>query len=1165
MSMFNGNLSTRETEYHSFVSDDLALEAIGMCAYTKSSMSAYLNPNNSDIVSYFDNKLNDNKAALLASDENKLLEKYSIMRFDKDTKKYTLVTGADIFKKSDGTSVPTINSIDTLLTRHNDIQRGGTATLGEVEVIKNIQISLSGCITFRPKLNILNCERTPLVRLYVKNRTNNNTSRSLANNGPPMIVAVPSRVTGNTYAYHDTSNLPIGVYSNPQHDGASNPANAIASELKLTYNSALGKFESGTQQMLARLLSDVDAAELTSIADILDQIDNATPDDFINPESSLYMGQFKTGIALPLTSENGNPHHFGPNMVGCAENNKKEKILVVNRSPRPFKAGDVVICNQIGGEWIIQGFDTPTIQDPKKTGIKTGRWSFNKWIANSDYFFRDKNYTIQENGNYLNNTLYTPDLYESKFRYRYYLSLSPDLNQESKGFNDPSFANDLDLRKIALINIYQNLNNFNESSIAAALATSPGAEQFKDQYNFSFEGYNLETVFSQVNAKMRGTNDKTIFSRTNPYALTAGIDQFYMFELAGFWGPVFPEGYNSQQCANLKTSNAQIFGQEGQAEDLHAKANDKILFDPESNDQFLYHLPAEIATNGPFVEKKLTSPRETFIGFIDSLKEDFTQSNLFESISNYLTGERYDIKKDINNNTLYGLEPISTNKITFIPLSLEMMAYNYNPSAYQTPGSPVNQEYSTYLTKYKYIKDAFLGLFSNNTDLDIQLLEDVINSNYRAIGVDTKKDGNGPIGGPDLLPDTEAGNEKSNMVGIIGAKNTFSGNGFITFTTRQYFGLPKIQKSAGGQAGSITILPIGGGVGWVGPSNPTLQYGFPQWGNSIDNYNSFGTTALHVRIFEAWPEEQTIYDSRYFAVLHFNPGSLFQEVETQVVDSGITIQDWAKEDGVGELNGLKYERSVDKIMYDVDFRVPTVGHPNDSNLDNKLVPEGSIIDRNGTTNGAVLRPPSEWRVCAVRRGQLLTKGGFRYFKRVIGLSNGPNAQFTIIDRGTKYKKDQEIILTKGAKIKVTVGDSGNIININIIDQGVGFMPSDFANKYELNGSDIYGYIATLKAEADGTPAKIMFHNGIVYDKLYIDEGPLELTLNPVRLTLPSNRGESAAEGTLTTTISLEGSTKKNFNAFYFFHNDILHTISISSLSPFTPGFGQYVTLEIGAG
>jgi hypothetical protein len=1146
--MFNGNLSTRETEYHSFVSDDLALEAIGMCAYTKSSMSAYLNPNNADVGSYFDDKLNDNKAALLASDTSKLLEKYSIMRFDTDTKKYTLVTEANIFKQSDGTSVTTINSIDTLLTRHNEIQLGDTATSGEAEVIKNIQISLSGCITFRPKLNILNCERTPLVRLYIKNRINNNTSRSLANNGPPMIVAVPSRVTGGKYAYHDTANLPVGVYSNPQHGGASNPANAIASELKLTYNSALGKFESGTQQMLARLLCTVDPAKIKNISDIEKRINEADPEDFIDPNSDLYMSQFETGIAIPLTCENGNPHHFGPNTVGCGEINKKEKILVVNRSPRSFAAGDVVICSQIGGEWIIQGFDVPAIltPSPPKPEIKIGRWSFNKWIANSDSFFRDQNYTTKENGNYLNNTLYTTDLYESKFRYRYYLCLHPELADAKKFSTNPIDIELNDIQKIALINI--------NPTIPREEAIEVEVENEKNNYDYIISSYPSDPLYFKKSGNI-------YFSRTNPYHLDLTIDEFSMQQLTGFWGPVFPDGYNSQQCTNFKRLNSDLFDISKNS----IKVNDKQLFDSESNTANLHHIPADIATIGSFDEQKLSSPYREYNGYRRALINNIKTVNTFEAVSNYLA---LSSGNDVNgvpkyqtemNGRFFGLDPINTTRITFIPLSLEMATCDY------TPDNPAVLDETL---KYKWIQDNFKNIYTLTPENVVSRNNFNLYKNLK-IGIDTERDGEGPIGGPELLPNTESLREKSNFVGIITAKNTFTGNGSsVSFITKQNFGLPSVLKSTLGRVGNVSVV---GGSLYLGMGTGGKEYGYPRWGSSTDNYNSFGTTALHVRIFENWPEEQTIYDGAFFSIFHFNPGSVFENVEKTLVNSGIKIDNWSKTDGSGVLNGLQYERYVDQIKYNVDFRVPTYGHPSDNNIDNRIIPSGSIIDRNGGPKGP-LRPESEWQVNTIRRGQLLSKGGFTYYKRVIGLDF--NKSKINLDMGSKYETGQQFVLDKGVIIKVDeVGNSGEIKTASTIDRGFGFMPSDFAEEYEIEYNDghetvnrtVYGYTVTLPTNSGGTPAKFLYQKGIVYEKEYTDEGPLEITQAPVRLTLPSKNGEDRTEGTLTTTINLGSSTKTKFDAFYFFHNDILHTISTIGLIGGLGAFPQYVTLEIGAG
>ena len=37
-------------------------------------------------------------------------------------------------------------------------------------------------------------------------------------------------------------------------------------------------------------------------------------------------------------------------------------------------------------------------------------------------------------------------------------------------------------------------------------------------------------------------------------------------------------------------------------------------------------------------------------------------------------------------------------------------------------------------------------------------------------------------------------------------------------------------------------------------------------------YNSLNLSTLRARVFHAWPRDLTIYDPRFFAVFHFNPG-----------------------------------------------------------------------------------------------------------------------------------------------------------------------------------------------------------------------------------------------------------------------------------------------------
>ena len=52
---------------------------------------------------------------------------------------------------------------------------------------------------------------------------------------------------------------------------------------------------------------------------------------------------------------------------------------------------------------------------------------------------------------------------------------------------------------------------------------------------------------------------------------------------------------------------------------------------------------------------------------------------------------------------------------------------------------------------------------------------------------------------------------------------------------------------------------------------------YPSWGARQDlTYSDPNTTALFVKIYEAWPRDQTIFDARFYAVHHFNAGNRLQ-------------------------------------------------------------------------------------------------------------------------------------------------------------------------------------------------------------------------------------------------------------------------------------------------
>jgi hypothetical protein len=1185
--MFDSNIHSVSTEYHSFATNDFALESLGIASYSTSSLKRYLvDKPSDDVKDLFDNTTQTAYDALVGKTS---VDSLSILVFNEENKVYEAKTGSDIFKTKSGTSVAT--DLPELLSKHNTNEWGIAIDEDVKQVVETIQGSYSGCITFHPSFSIKfgsnSQTRNPLVKVYLKPKSHSDTSRSLAQNGPPLISSVPKRPTGPKYGWQGTQNQPIGVYQNPSEGGNINPENGVAANLRLTYNPSIGEWESGTQQILARLLTDVGAAKIKDIP--FDSIDDIAPDEFYNTESNYYMGQFEIGKALPISIEGGNPHMCGPNMTAIAnDGNKKEKIQVVNRSPRSFKKGDVVMCSHIDGEWIIQGFDAGTTS-VAPISLKLGKWSFAKFLADADSFFKDERYRSSNGRQYVQSV--NGKQYEAYIRMRYYVSMfqgggdnaAPAISNQS--ISSLSEMNNLNL--IAKLNLYlpaakpdQPYYVFdNADAVAAILSSLPTPSDYDFQPS---KRYVQVTAFDQVGSHMGGTNQYNIIGRTNvSYSPDGAIDDnnLYQTNFPNFWGPIFTEGYSVQQAALLKKPRPMIpmngstrlgiergssfFVVSSDGTDILSATTEKNKTRDSNNFMFsntrdagLYQLPAEIGVNGS-LSGNYSSPIES----LDELaKLESPSKNLLDIYYNFFNSKkRYTwLASPSDSGNVYGLSSSQASKVQFSPLQLQYAAHAYKAFA------PSNQ------TQYNRLRSGFFNTLTIG-DTGGHLWGGLIPGNtsdgsvptrglapFPLIGPDTVTNGEGPLGGPDLLPDSDSssGDEKSNFVGIIVAKNKFGGGGSINFTTNQYFGLPKRVTSGGGQAGNVTVLPIGGGVAWVGPSNPSFTRGSPQWGSAEDRPNSFGTTALHVRIFDQWPDEQTIYDPRYFGVLHFNPLPIGMNIRTIRVDEGANpdLADWNPTKPLP-----KYARDVDQFDTSVDFRIPTYADPINQAMDNTPLPVGATVTREGS-NGKAIRPVSEWRVNPIRRGQLLTGGGFRYYKRMIGLSDN----CIIIDGGEGFSNDQEINLTKGAKCTVTVDGNGKITKVNFpgANHGEGFMPGDFSTSYKPPDSTVTLYGLRLTLNGGSKSASILFLNGFVYDKLAYDSCPLESTSGPIRLTLPSYRGEKATEGTNVSSVSLSPNRDGKYDAFYFFQNDILHTL----LEPeaFVPGFHQYVNLEIGS-
>jgi hypothetical protein len=1221
MGLFQGNLNNTDRSLHLFTTDDPSMAQLGLSSFTISSISGYFQENRKTLKEFFCSQAITSSTTFTDADADNALKDligdisrtrykdFEILEFDSNTKKYNVKTGfSNIFDTIDGGSGLRGVCLQNDWAEYGYWDSTPSEKTKIVNAINSVQNSASGCLSFWPQIYIRGDQRNFKINVFFQDKVNRSNDRVVAEKYDPktkLVVGVPRTSSGGQYGWSATnSSTSVGSYNQPTEAGINDPKNTVAAPQRMVFNKSLGMWESGTQQMLARLLTDVDPAQIPRTIPDLDTVDTLSSEALYDSDSANYMSQFTVGTAIPLSVENCNPHMFGPNIKSDC-NNAKEKIRVVNRSARSFKKHDVVMCSLLDSEWIMQGFDSPVIT-PAET--KISKWFFQKYIADGSVYFKDNR--LQNIGGF--NTIISPSIYEDKMRKKYYMSLA-NLNVDDTTSYSPSIATSQILNleklgesavvnsflKLALINL--NPDTSDDESRNLAIANMPNLSEY-DFYPAS--GYYQSSIFDNLGFHMGGLNGNgNVISRTNievcPNGQSATTDAGDYEKLAGFWGPLFPDGYNSAQVSEFKTKrsdnrkrvhsgkyyntvNSFINSLDSSsdpnvlssgADENMQRANTNYLF-YDINDANLKQLPAEVALNGS-VNSSNGSPIENIINGLSALS---TKGNLLDQFNTFRTSnKRYEWLATSGSTSgitpFYGFTPIKPNRIQFSPLQTEFCLND----AYLTPDEQAAKNIAAnnrvpLFKGAKYfrtdnLQDRFYdsnlwGAFFFWRNGREPLSSDATKPPHIKYGdqIPYPTSSNNPTGGPRIFPQV-GGTEKSNIVGIIAAKNKFvtQPGGTIVFNTKQYSGLTPTYQAALGGGGLISVIL---GIALQDPFTGAKQYSLKNWGSIGDSYSDFGTTALYVRVFDQWPDEQTIYDGRYFSVLHFNPDQLGWNVQKERVDGSVTFNNTSWTPASGQPS--QYPRDVDKATSSVDFRIPTTSNPKTSSSDNKIIPAGTAITKDGV-NGmdAALRKPSEWRVNPIRRGQLLTGGGFRYYKTIVALVDPYNpTNFTIQNGGMNYAVDDVIKFINKAQCRVTsVGSNGSVEAVSFIDAdgnytiGEGFTQEDF--KTTLTHSSV--------VTARGNGLKIECTGAVVYDIIEKDAGPQDRLKNIQQLTLGSNMGEKEAAGELVTSIKLENNGTGKYEAFYHFHNDIMYTITQSQTLLTIGRFPQYVIMEMKAG
>jgi hypothetical protein len=1048
------------------------------------------------------------------------------------------------------------------------------------DFLKDVNLSFSGCISWDRQLvyhadggeiNI-----NPKFSLFLQDPKNDSNKKIIATR-QPIISDVPKTAGGSRYGVTYTDNFShvdgIGSYRIPI-DGDENLDNRRAGKLDIYFNHNTGNYEAGTKQIIVRLLADLPPVISPGFnLDTINSITNTELYKFGSEQNQLGNWDKSTHICsgVPLYVQRANPYLFGPNFINMhskKDKYKKEIIQVINRTTSSFVVNELVICSNINGEWIPQKFsgDAGT-----SLSFKIEKWAFTKLISDSDSYFKDARayrmaYDIATGQGLYNPPEYAKnqidsESYQQKMRNKYYVDLYR--TGENNGDN------------LLKDNSVLNFNPLLEETLANAYANSREFLENKQDWDIQpSERYWQITAFDQMGDFAGGKNDNNIIARTNFSSSPDGTDDpedVSSLKWLGFWGPSFIDGYDATQTQKLLAQrNSIILKAAGpQAHEFFfseagffpATTGNPAITDvspglirnvsynyssplgmfSNTSDRTAKNLPAEVATNTYPGSPSIGSPLEDLgvlmSGWCWSDESSETQEMVQQTYNILASGinkqqDRYHwLHKGTSTgpenifDPVYDLDPISPNKVDFFPLSAEMVS----STDYERGSNPRIYGNSTLMERHlrtpKYQDHLFGGdwIFERNRRFHNKLPQRPFKGNGAEINVipydtyvfEESKNNSGGVNRPDIWPDDTA-----DCVGIISSKCKikFSGNNLL-FSVNQQFGLQVETVITTGGLGA-TFAAMGAMVGITNTGSLGSNNTYVRWGGANDRPQDFHTTALHVQIYDQWPDDQTIFDPRYFAVFHFNPND----------DS-------------------------------VDFKVPTLTNGVEIAIDSEF--DSSFL---------LFAPEEDWVANKIRRGKMLNNGGFRYIKKVCGIKD-INTNLQPGTGGTGYIAGDKLTVSSptGSGVEIEVvrvrpddpnspSTNGEILEIKINNRGEGFLPSDFDGNLKASGGT-------------GTGANIKIDKGIVYGKIEVDQGPKKRS-DITRLTDISNRGLGSnnsgafrnpgeVKGVKETIIEFdEKNITGKYDLFFHFHNDISHTLHSVDNAFYSPV--QRVLLEITA-
>lgn len=395
--------------------------------------------------------------------------------------------------------------------------------------------------------------------------------------GPIIAMAAP-----NKYGKPGKPTGTPGVSQVIEEGGLDNPNNAIAAPMDLYYNENTGKLEAGTRLMAAVLLTEFFGVGVKPIN--VEAVNEKKLKQLVeDKDDEEYQGDFELGRAMPISVKGSNPHHYGPDAdVEDCDKNRKNTIVVVNRSTSSYNIGQRVMCGYIGGEWLIL---FPMDEAEGMSFKMKGFSDIYYMMAHTDSYFLGTRSVIK--GGWMDYGFSTPhDTYDEnneRHAYRYHtLNTYPPVRYASEGgksylnsqeYQDAfkrSFYEDVDkilsaghpadFWRGSFFSVDRNMGElFPVKLLDTMLQQNIGSERNAFTPNY---GYYQYTSFDMMSDQLGGINKYNLLGSTNPLVMTDGTTNPGMGESNINWmwpyaGISFFDGFRTDKVNVLANENPQ--------------------------------------------------------------------------------------------------------------------------------------------------------------------------------------------------------------------------------------------------------------------------------------------------------------------------------------------------------------------------------------------------------------------------------------------------------------------------------------------------------------------------------------------------------------------------------------------------------------------------------